>query len=83
MKEDVAEEIGVTWNLYVDATTAFVQRDREALLLSRHKLATAPARYWSGLKAPSNLDVVDGLVRCFERTYADAYRMCRTSREME
>ena len=83
MAEDVNEEVRVTWNLYVDATKAFVQRDWESLILARRKLATVPAKYLLGSKFPPNLHVVDGLVRCFERTYADAYQMCRAPRDMK
>ena len=61
------------WNVYVDATIAFLRRDKPALTQARSVLAALPP---AGAK-PANLDVVDGLIQCFERSYADAYATCR------
>lgn len=64
------------WRLYREATIAFIQRDRAALERFRAMLASTSEQ-------PPNLDVVDGLIRCFDRPYAEAYA-CRsgtTSRE--
>ena len=55
------------WNEYVRATIAFLEGDREALETERANLAA---------KVPANdlnLGVVDGLMACFGRHYADAY----------
>ncbi|MGQ0559359.1 MAG: hypothetical protein ACT4OE_07215 [Sphingosinicella sp.] len=70
------------WNAYVDATTAFLRGDREGLVAARARLASLPPppdfRSWRSADGPPprwplNLDVVDGLVRCFGRPYAEAY----------
>jgi len=78
------------WNAYVDATVAFLKGDRAALLSARARLAASPIptiteRQSDGsLRASKpdrqpNLDVVDGLIACFGRPYAEAYgsRNCR------
>jgi hypothetical protein len=67
------------WNIYVDATIAFLHRDRDALLKARTKLAEVPPEAGRPDSKPMNLDVVDGLLRCFDRSYADAYSACRGS----
>jgi C-terminal processing protease CtpA/Prc len=74
------------WGLYVDATVAFLQRDRGALVQARDALAALqPPSDFHPLDVhgrplpihwPPNLNVVDALVQCFDRTYADAYRSC-------
>ena len=76
---------------YTDATIAFLRRDREGLLAARDALIALPEpqafreaanRYAASypdlppLTWPLNLDVVDGLIACFDRPYAEAYR-CR------
>jgi hypothetical protein len=80
------------WNLYVDATIAFLRRDRAALATARAALAALPLPTDQPTAAafvrtmppparwPDNLDVVDGLVTCFDRSYADAMsdQSCRT-----
>jgi hypothetical protein len=65
------------WNVYVDATIAFLDRDRDALLKARTRLAEIPPEAGKPNSKPMNLDVVDGLVRCFDRSYRDAYSACR------
>lgn len=73
--------------LYHDATRAFLQSDRDALLQFRSRLAALPvpaaferaraefiARYGGdGPEWPLNIGVVDGLVRCFDQPYSIAY----------
>jgi len=90
-----ASEDAFGWNPYVDATVAFLRRDRTALERA-HKalLAVAPppgenvkdgvfeASMADGskqkLRWPPNIDVVEGLLHCFERSYRDAYaQACR------
>ena len=83
----------LTWNAYVDATVAFVKKDRAALVAARALLAAAPApadfdamaaqyEQQTGRRPqwPPNLDVVDAMNTCFERSYRDAYAdpACRT-----
>jgi hypothetical protein len=83
------------WNPYVDATVAFLRRDRPALERAhRALLAVAPpagenvkdgvfeANMADGSKVkmrwPPNIDVVEGLLHCFDRPYRDAYaQACR------
>jgi hypothetical protein len=70
------------WNPYVDATIAFLRGDREALIAARGRLAALPRPAGfeertlpGGFRTtwPLNLQVVDGLIRCFGRTYREAY----------
>ena len=83
----------IGWNYYVDATIAFLRRDRVALADARAKLATVQLKPGSGfppvkdsfveltmpngkamkMRWPFNLDVVDGLIRCFDKPYRTAY----------
>lgn len=76
------------WNLYVDATLAFLHRDRRALLSARTALARLPRPDGfhptdvNGnpirLEWPPNLAVVDGLIACFGKPYKLAYaEACR------
>lgn len=72
--------------LYQAATIAFLRRDKNALLNVRTKLASLPKPpdFDAAAKAfhdstgqtiswPANLDVVDGLMRCFNNSYRVAY----------
>ncbi|HEY0311971.1 MAG TPA: hypothetical protein VGC56_05695 [Allosphingosinicella sp.] len=76
------------WNAYVDATIAFLRRDRRALLAAREALARTPRPVDFNphdpegrplhIGWPPNFEAVDGLVRCFGRTYSEAYGVtCR------
>ncbi|HWQ87476.1 hypothetical protein [Brevundimonas sp.] len=73
---------------YTDATIAFLRRDRPALLAARERLVALPvpeafaraaARYAASypdhpaLTWPLNLNIVDGLIACFDRPYREAY----------
>lgn len=69
------------WNLYVQATIAFLRRDQTELLSARESLAALPSPEGfsppaSQLQWPLNLNVVDMLVACFDRTYKEAYGRC-------
>lgn len=75
------------WNEYVEASIAFLRRDRRSLEAARSALASLPEpdaikdankRRPEGRKIawPPNLDAVDGLVRCFDEPYKKAY-LCR------
>jgi CubicO group peptidase (beta-lactamase class C family) len=65
------ERMPETWNSYVDATIAFLRRDRKGLLAIRDKMKI-------GKKEPDgtipNLDVVERLVENFDLTYEEAYK---------
>ncbi len=77
---------------YAAATVAFLERDKTGLVAARDKLATEPkpdgwdaaaadfrTKYGVVLAWPSNLDVVDGLVACFDKPYSQAYdTACRS-----
>jgi hypothetical protein len=73
------------WNPYVDGTIAFLRGERGALVAARARLAAVPRppdtpadHDW-----PPNLRVVDGLIRCFGRSYHEAYgtEACMPPRE--
>jgi len=57
------------WNTYVQATTAFLRRDKDRLRSLRELIAKGPAI--DG--APMNLDVVDRLLSHFNMPYKTAY----------
>jgi hypothetical protein len=65
--------VDAMWNLYVDATVAFVRHDSPALLKAHATLAGLPPERYAPDPKPMNLDVVAGLVRCFGRSYTEAY----------
>lgn len=89
------------WNHYVDASLAFLQHDKPALLTARERLAAIAYPESAGMpplkddyiefpaqpgqpvmrtRWPPNIDVVDGLVACFDKPYAEAYgASCRPS----
>lgn len=90
------EEDLAGWNPYVDATIAFLRKDRDALMSAREQLASVsptpdlppvqdgyielPVNDSQVMKIrwPPNIDVVDGLVRCFGKDYEIAYsNACR------
>lgn len=69
---------------YAMATVAFLQRDLAALRAARVRLAALPEATWfkeaktrgqigKDMKWPPNLDVVDGLIACFDKPYSEAY----------
>ncbi len=73
---------------YTDATIAFLRRDRAALMAARARLVALPvpeafarasARYAASYpdlpppRWPLNLNIVDGLIACFDRPYREAY----------
>jgi hypothetical protein len=71
------------WNLYVDGTIAFLERDRPGLVTARNSLAalprpadfkpTGPDGKPLNIAWPPNLNVLDGLLACFGRSYDKAY----------
>jgi hypothetical protein len=69
------------WNLYVQATIAFLRQDQPALVRARESLAALPlpeefSPPTPQLQWPLNLNVVDMLVACFGRPYKEAYGRC-------
>jgi len=82
---------------YRDAEIAFLSNDRGSLIAARERLATLPepAGFAAAVERfrtsypnflpprwPTNLDVVDGLIACFGRPYAEAYGLaCRPERQ--
>lgn len=76
---------GSGWNQYVDATVAFLHGDRKAFDAARKELASLPRQAGYDLKYPDgrevpwpmNLEVVDGLGKCFDKSYNEAYGTCR------
>lgn len=73
---------------YVDATVAFLRRDRDALIAARQRLSSLPepGYYRESVERfraaypdlppptwPPNLSFVDGLIACFDRPYSEAY----------
>ena len=91
MTEARADSPALDDRLYAVATIAYLRRDRPALLDARAKLAALAkpdwfdeavarhkAQYGDDIAWPPNLDVVDGLVACFDKPYRDAYSFdCR------
>ena len=78
-------------SIYADATVAFLRKDRTALLAARDRLAALPppkgfevgaaeyrAKTGQTLTWPINLNLVDGLIACFDKPYKQAYSFaCR------
>jgi hypothetical protein len=76
---------------YTDATIAFLKKDRHGLQAARNRLASLPkpkdfeseavaakAKLGVDVVWPPNLDIVDALVACFGKPYAQAYgQACR------
>jgi len=57
------------WNVYVDATIAFIEKDNMKLWECRTRMANIP----NISRDMSNLDVVDSLIRNFDKPYSEAY----------
>lgn len=77
---EVSEGISqADWNAYVDATIAFLQSDRSALIAARHRLIATASR--GNSQPPLNLNVVNALLRCFGQSYRTAYHAERCQPE--
>ncbi len=74
---------------YALGTIAFLHHDLAALKAARARLAVQPApanfqqiradfklKYHIDVRWPENLDVLDGLISCFDKPYIEAYS-CR------
>ena len=75
--------------VYIEATIAYLERDRAALETKRAELAALPKPDWydatatnylktnpkvaASLAWPRNLNIVDGLIACFDKPYREAY----------
>ncbi len=75
------------WNLYVDATVAFMKQDRTALVKAYLALANLPVPPNAQLDQngnsladswPPNMKVVENLVACFGQEYKQAYQNCKS-----
>jgi len=89
MKDPGDDHFG--WNHYVEATIAFLERDRERLLESRDALAGLEKP--EGFRAvdqdgnemeipwPPNLHIVERFIGCFDRPYSEAYGGCKSQSE--
>lgn len=74
------------WNLYVDASIAFLERNLDGLRAARDHLASLPRPENFSPRGPNgqvlnvpwppNLHVVDGLLECFDKPYGHAYSRC-------
>jgi hypothetical protein len=75
-------DVSPGWNEYVDATIAFLKKDRSAFDRAHEALAALPKPLnWAGpagqeLPWPPNLGVVEGLAKCFTKSYKEAYESC-------
>ena len=72
--EEAEKEQVLSWNAYVLATIGFLERNKEAVRFQRDQIAIGPKT--DGNKV--NLRVVDGLLKCWDKSYKDAYQ-CRGS----
>lgn len=85
-REPAGREDRFGWNYYVDATIAFLRRDRGNLERAREGLVALPRpedynpvdSFGKPVKVnwPPNLNVVDGLLDCFTDSYDYAYNNC-------
>ena len=78
-----------TWDLYVHATVAFLEKDRATFDAAYRDLLELPEpESWAETVArtkaaynyepvwPSNLNVFEAFERCFEKSYEEAYSQC-------
>lgn len=93
LREKIDNNADVAWNLYVSATMAFLNRDRQALDAAHAELRTLPEPdFWAEASKrtqekygftpvwPSNLNVVEKFQKCFDTTYREAYSGCPEAR---
>lgn len=89
MQHADSDESSETWNYYVRATIAFLERDKETLKYNREQLVQVPRPddlptftdedgNETEMEWPMNLHVVDRFIACFDRPYMDAYMGCET-----
>ena len=79
------QDDNIGWNIYVDATLAFMKQDRNALLKAYLALANLPVPAHLQLDEngnsladswPPNMKVVEDLLACFGQEYRQAYQNC-------
>ena len=70
-----ADGASAEWNAYVDATVAFLRKDRAGLEDAKRRYAAAPAAQ------PMRVKIIDGFLKCLEKTYAEAVH-CAFDRDM-
>ena len=82
----VLEETSPGWNEYVNATIAFLRKDRRAFDEAYAALLALPKpEYWDtnfftkDKQWPLNRRVVEGLASCFKSSYEKAYSQCGIS----
>jgi hypothetical protein len=93
-REKIDNNADIAWNLYVSATMAFLNQDRQALDAAHEALRTLPEPdFWAEASArtqekygftpiwPSNLNVVEKFQTCFDRSYQEAYSGCTAARD--
>ena len=93
MRRSFDDHSDPSWRAYAEATIAFLERDRRRLAKARAELVAIPEpegwqeavrqmekQYGFSPTWPANLDVVNGLIRCYEESYEVAYgAQCRES----
>ncbi|MBB5716788.1 hypothetical protein [Sphingomonas aerophila] len=77
------EDQGIGWNSYVDGTIAFLIQDRQAFTAAKGKLAALPRPAHFTMEGPDgkpmpvrwplNMNVFEGLERCWGQPYKVAY----------
>lgn len=76
LEPDEARHPTFSWNTYALATVAFLRKDRAAFDVQYEAHRVAAAKH---AENQTNLDVLTGLSRCFDRPYLEAYGSCRTA----
>lgn len=73
--DEATQTPGFSWNTYVLATVAFLRKDRAAFdrQFEAHRRATE-----ASAENMTNLKVLAGLAKCFDKPYREAYGKCRT-----
>lgn len=95
-RDKIDNNTDVAWNLYVDATIAFLKRDRNALDIVHRELSELPEPgFWAAAVKntqekygfapiwPNNINEVEAFQRCFEKSYSEAYSTCNTGLRSE
>jgi hypothetical protein len=68
------------WNLYIDATIAFLRKDKDGFIEARRRLdqLKKPDNLSADAEWPPNASAVAGLWNCFDKPYKLAYgSQCR------
>ena len=78
IKDQDQDKSGFKWNDYVNASIAFLNKDRDSLLNFRERLYSGDSPY-----NRMNLRIVDSFLRCPDSFYKEAYSKTCTPRETE